>query len=457
MKKSILFAFAAILSFSSFAADVFSSYIESDGTQYIDLGYPLSSDMEVELCVTPLAADQDTYGLFGARSGHSDRNFSMLINYAMSVFNLDFNSSGYNAFRLAPGFTAGKRYRLWSSAAQRRLEQPGANVAYNINDTACSDTFTTAYNANVFEVGGTGWPYAKARVHLLRILKGGALIHEYVPAYTNNSWGLLDRVGNGGFKKEATGNPLTGSLPASPQVAFARANWLPQPKYDYPVECLISSGKEYIDTGLLLTNVHVTSARFAYVNDPAVGGGATLGARDAIDINKHTVFSTCATLQTRQLLLDFYETRHTVHTYLESNLVYSVQLGRQGVRVDSPYGVLYNYVSPDPFLPTAWGVSRPAWIFGLNAADSTFPHPAMRLYEMAINRVVLTGSTPVRDYQPCVTNGVACLYDRVTGTFLGNASGEGAFTAGPRISDLWSCNFSKRQITCLFPMSHFSR
>lgn len=44
-----------------------------------------------------------------------------------------------------------------------------------------------------------------------------------------------------------------------------------------------------------------------------------------------------------------------------------------------------------------------------------------------------TAAAPVLDLLPCTTNGVACLYNRTSGTFLGNI-GTGEFVAGPAVS-----------------------
>ena len=66
------------------------------------------------------------------------------------------------------------------------------------------------------------------------------------------------------------------------------------------------------------------------------------------------------------------------------------------------------------------------------------------------------GSTLVRDFVPCVTNGVAVFYDRVNGKFLGSkrsgrsfAAGRPAVTQGDVVS--WSDVFSFKKgfvLTC---------
>ena len=70
-----------------------SVYVESDGSQVIDLGYPLSSDMEVEIVATIKNIKSVKYrGLFGARTEADVKNFSAAM-YAPSylVFLLDCN------------------------------------------------------------------------------------------------------------------------------------------------------------------------------------------------------------------------------------------------------------------------------------------------------------------------------------------------------------------------------
>ena len=69
----------------------------------------------------------------------------------------------------------------------------------------------------------------------------------------------------------------------------------------------------------------------------------------------------------------------------------------------------------------------PLYLFCRNCANSSVDNVAMaRLYACSITH----NGTLVRDFAPCVKNGEAGLYDRVSGHFHGNISGAGAFIAG---------------------------
>lgn len=68
------------------------------------------------------------------------------------------------------------------------------------------------------------------------------------------------------------------------------------------------------------------------------------------------------------------------------------------------------------------------YLFCRNCGNTSVDNvSAARLYSCAIDH----NGTRVRDFVPCVKDGVAGLYDRVRGRFHGNISGEGAFMAGP--------------------------
>lgn len=69
----------------------------------------------------------------------------------------------------------------------------------------------------------------------------------------------------------------------------------------------------------------------------------------------------------------------------------------------------------------------PLYLFGRNCANSSVDNVTKaRLYSCRITH----NGTVVRDFAPCVRDGEAGLYDRVSGRFHGNMSGNGAFIAG---------------------------
>lgn len=195
-------------------------YVESDGSQYIDLGYPLSSDMEVEIVATIKNNVPVQYrGLFGARTEADVKNFSAAVDSNAGLgFMLDCNDEKgecltYRAdvvYSKGVNLSFGTPYRIVIGAQSRSVVgQPRSN------STPIKTSFTTAGNAYVFAVNGmpsSNWGKAAAKVHLVRIRQNGAILHEYLPACKDGVFGLSDVVGDGGFKTSAVGNPLLGKI-----------------------------------------------------------------------------------------------------------------------------------------------------------------------------------------------------------------------------------------------------
>ncbi|MBO7684526.1 MAG: hypothetical protein J6T51_07365 [Kiritimatiellae bacterium] len=107
------------------------------------------------------------------------------------------------------------------------------------------------------------------------------------------------------------------------------------------------------------------------------------------------------------------------------------------VRASFAYGSQTLYVSEDggefalagelALAENPANTMAPLYLFCRNCANSSVDNVAMaRLYACSITH----NGTLVRDFAPCVKNGEAGLYDRVSGHFHGNISGAGAFIAG---------------------------
>ena len=107
------------------------------------------------------------------------------------------------------------------------------------------------------------------------------------------------------------------------------------------------------------------------------------------------------------------------------------------IRASFAYGAQSVYVSKDggefALAGTTSVAANPAntmaplYLFCRNCANSSVDNVTKaRLYSC---RIAHNGQT-VRDFAPCVRDGEAGLYDRVSGRFHGNISGNGAFIAG---------------------------
>ena len=120
-------------------------------------------------------------------------------------------------------------------------------------------------------------------------------------------------------------------------------------------------------------------------------------------------------------------TRNVTADYgVDTRLKASYRLGAQTLDV-SKNGADFVRASSLSLPSVPINTIAPLYIFGRNCGNVSVDNIIMaRLYSCAISH----NGTLVRDFVPCVKNGEAGLYDRVSGHFHGNISGSGAFVAG---------------------------
>lgn len=250
MKRRIVQALAGllVLSFACRAAaedyEHYTRYVESDGTQSIDLGFTLSSDMTIE-CVYEqlykggLASYQ---GLFGARTDASTENISAFsLTQDFNVFCGECQTGGndsYKTYRARFDRTADSFYlhrNLIKRTPTEGWTQTDLTTGQSIGKSQKQgqyegqiwngETFSTAETAMLFEIRGTAigggtWSRAAMRLYLLRVSdSSGKVLHEIIPGQEGDRVGVYDTV-TGNYLYPTEGNPLkiVGTTPLSVQI-----------------------------------------------------------------------------------------------------------------------------------------------------------------------------------------------------------------------------------------------
>ena len=178
-------------------------YIESSGTQYIDTGIPVSSNLGV-VCECDLAPKISPAWLFGSREGTYVNTFNFV------TVNGEYRSDYGNENVGTPfSISAGTRFSLSKIG-------PVTKVDGVVMDTESTQTFASATPLYIFANNNNGEVQGRctAKLFYLQMLEGGKLLRDFIPCVDpDGSVGLYDAV-EGGFY----GNSGTGAFTAGPDV-----------------------------------------------------------------------------------------------------------------------------------------------------------------------------------------------------------------------------------------------
>ena len=199
------------------------------------------------------------------------------------------------------------------------------------------------------------------------------------------------------------------------------------------VEYLQSSGTQYIDTGVVVTEGlgMYTTGIFRGVNQ------WSFGARNANDINNSTValVSSAGNTSTKYCFKSFGSKRdYTTNkynvaingTYEESIKMINTLSGPYAVQEAKGISMMTQFYKTES--PTLNNYS--IILFGVNTSGTI-----TKATDIAIGRVVFYNwSDIIKDYLACLdSNNVPCMYEAISGTFVYN-DGTGDFTYGSEVT-----------------------
>lgn len=125
-------------------------YIEGDGTAYIDLGFKLTQDDNIEVDFA-LTTSQASKYIFGNRGNDASlNNISLFLASTANKSVADFNNSDYSLYRAGPSnaLTTGVKYSAVLNKNKRGIYNGATTIVENT--TVCADTIETAGNAAIF-------------------------------------------------------------------------------------------------------------------------------------------------------------------------------------------------------------------------------------------------------------------------------------------------------------------
>ena len=202
-------------------------YIESNGTQYIDVGFKPNNNTKVDIGVLSTQREGDYVWLFGCQDSLEKNGF------AVSTWTAEFGSSSttkginiYDGIKHDVSFDKGVLSLdgsvIWSS----------------------SGSFQTNYNLSIAAINSAGVNSGfNGKIYYCRVYDNGTLIRDFVPVVDNNGMcGLWDKA-NDTFYKSPNGNNFIGYIEGQElPIGFTKCEYIE------------SNGTQYIDVGFKPNN-----------------------------------------------------------------------------------------------------------------------------------------------------------------------------------------------------------
>lgn len=178
------------------------NYLQSSGTQYIDLDVKADSNTEVQFVMALDENFTNTQGLFGARDEQVTKTFNMF--WHKNSFRWDYYSTNdypiFSANFVSPTFVlANKTYVYVNSEVKE----------YNY-----TDEFSSNYNMYLYTINSGGSPIyitEGMKIYYFKVIKNGEVVRNLVPVVdSNNVACFYDIVSQKYFYNKGTGTFILG-------------------------------------------------------------------------------------------------------------------------------------------------------------------------------------------------------------------------------------------------------
>ena len=198
------------------------------------------------------------------------------------------------------------------------------------------------------------------------------------------------------------------------------------------LEYIASTGEQYIDTGIKL-KCPDDRVYMKFMCTELGNGGVLFGNRKTA--TDHCFMAHYNNWQQANFAVNINNSSLTRWTN-QSSISYLNQMMEIDAQINS-ITVIRNGTNEYPFVSqlndTFETIGTCTVLKGVAVEGGTLPNEygvIGRLYRFEIKR----NGVPILDLLPVTTNGVACMYDLVSGKYFGNA-GTGAFSAGPELAE----------------------
>ena len=181
-------------------------YLQSSGTQWIDLNRKANSTDIFDLKFSPIAQVSATNGVFGARNDASKYNLSVIIASNNNII-IDLNNSNYATYRVnSNSIGYNKMCEVHISIDSKWIKLDNTLVA---SSTLHSDSFQTDTNISLFRVGNMSMPSIK--LYSFKWESNDAIIMDLIPVRVGQVGYMYDKVSGQLFGNSGSGSFTLGN------------------------------------------------------------------------------------------------------------------------------------------------------------------------------------------------------------------------------------------------------
>lgn len=370
------------------------SYIESDGTQYIDTGIMPADDIEFEISFNHQGSvDTSHSAILGARSGY--RSNSLVFFDRLSG---NFNNKGI--------WIGGKEDITATTYTHYQVDTVATFKDSTLTLTSSQGTeshaitmpsaFTGSYGIILFgsRLANSIELAVKMRLYYCKIWKAGELVRDFVPHLQNGEYCLLDNV-SGEVFLSPNGTSFTGHSERSAQVEYIQS---------------LGDG-EYIDTGVVPTANTEVEIQFEDT-DPFINYERFFAINKQFGIMRKDASTTVYQIECGNSWVAGEAT-------IPEGGIHTVKIGKNTVLVDGENSFSYSGSA---------STDKTLYLFQGNGTNEA---GAFKLYYFK----VWEDGTLVRDFVPYIVDDVYCLKDLVSGQYF-YAQGGSPLIGGEPISVL---------------------
>ena len=365
-------------------------YLESTGTQYINMGIKSSANMSVKAKFN--LSDVSTKAVFGSYSGPSTNGVGVFFGTAGGNIPGKVYCNNTNV-AVSPDLTL-------STNTNYEIEMSGTTLVINGSTYTSEATASNSYDMLLFarSNNGTVERQISGKIYNLKIWDNGTIARNYIPCIDeNNVPFMFDRVTHTAFLNAGTDEFLYGN-PVASNKGKIRFPMTQHEKSRLPlgfreVEYLESTGEQWIDTGVAPSNITpIVKLKFIPTQLYSSGNYGIFGCFGANN-NRFQIFYNSIGIGTY------------VSKTWPANTAYEVELNGK-----VPFATVNGTVETSGYSNANGFSSYNMYLFTRNSADVADNGVPLKLYYCKLwNNDVL-----IRDFIPCLdNNGIPCMYDLV--------------------------------------------
>lgn len=343
------------------------SYIESDGSQYIDTGIATSSNLSVEFAAEVNSDDTDGF-FIGGRDAEMVNRYGIRLYKGNEIYFYTANS--------------GYEYDIVSNVTSKHVYRTDKHQLY-IDDvlsvTASNTTFNGTNSMYIFadNNAGTNKDTLAMKLYYCKIWDGDNLVRDFVPHLENGEYCLLDNV-SGEVFLSPNGTSFTGHSERSAQVEYIQS---------------LGDG-EYIDTEIVPTANTEVEIQFEDT-EPFIDYERLFAIDKQFGIMRNLSSTTAWRVECGNSWL-------AGDVTIPEGGIHTVKMGKNTVLVDGENSFSYSGSA---------STDKTLYIFQGNGTNEA---GAFKLYYFK----VWEDGTLIRDFVPYIVDDVYCLKDLVSGQYF---------------------------------------